>query len=154
MLSDFWKPLDLHQFFDPQIPHQIFSYETKVSETDLDVFGHVNNANYLRYFERARWSFINERGYGLKKIQDEKKGPVLLEVNLQFRRELKAQDHILILSQSQKLDAKFMTLKQVIIREDFKLSAEAKFLIGFFDLESRKLITPNPIWLDAVGYIS
>ena len=144
--------INLEDFFDKDIPHEIFRYETQISETELDVFGHVNNANYLRYFERARWAFINHNGYGLKKIQEEKKGPVLLEVNLQFRRELKAGDNIIILSQCQKVETKFMTLKQVIIREDQKLSAEAKFLIGFFDLESRKLMIPLPEWLDAVGF--
>ena len=152
--NNFWSALNVEQFFDKDSAHEVFYYETQVSETDLDVFGHVNNSNYLRYFERARWHFINAKNYGLDRIQREKKGPVLLEVNLQFRRELKAQDHVLILSQCQKVEAKFMTLKQVIIREDLKLSAEAKFLIGFFDLETRKLIEPSVDWLDSVGYRS
>lgn len=150
--NNFWSTLNLEHFFENDCPHEIFFYETQVSETDLDVFGHVNNSNYLCYFERARWHFINAKDYGLQRIQQEKKGPVLLEVNIQFRRELKAQDHILILSQCQKVEGKFMTLKQVIIRQDLKLSAEAKFLIGFFDLETRKLIEPSLDWFDSVGF--
>lgn len=150
--NDSWTQLNLHEFFNPECPHEIFHYDIQVSEVDLDVFGHVNNANYLRFLERARWNFINKNNYGLNKIQQEKKGPVLLEVNLQFRRELKAGEKILILSQCQSVDNKFMNLKQVIIKEDGKLSAEAKFLIGFFDLETRKLIQPNQEWLDAVGF--
>lgn len=150
--SNLWSNVKTEDFFDPLIPHEIFSYENQVCETELDVFGHVNNANYLRILEKARWSFINQNDYGLKRIQEEKQGPVLLEVNLQFRRELKALDHILVLSQCQKIETKFMTVKQIIIREDLKLAAEAKFLIGFFNLESRKLILPPENWLDAIGF--
>ncbi len=152
MKSDYWKTLDIYQFFDRNCPHDIFYFENQVSETDLDVFGHMNNANYLRFFERARWDFINERNYGWQRIQKEKKGPVLLDAHIQFRRELKAQDHVLILSQSQKMETKFMTFKQVMIRKDFKLAAEAKFLLGFFDLQTRKLIEPTTDWFNAVGF--
>lgn len=152
MSKSLWSNLKLEDLFDKDIPHEIFRYETQVSETELDVFGHVNNANYLRFFEKARWSFINKNGYGLKKIQEEKKGPVLLEVNLKFRRELKAGEDILILSQCQKVETKFMTIKQLIIRQDLKLSSEADFFVGFFDLDSRKLIQPPIEWLDAVGF--
>lgn len=53
---------------------QKFYYELTIKEHHLDTFGHVNNAVYLELFEEARWEFISENGYGLKKIQNEKKG--------------------------------------------------------------------------------
>ena len=137
---------------DPSNPHQVFAYKIVVEESDLDVFGHVNNANYLRFMETARWHFITDRGYGLEKIQKERKGPVLLDVTLKFRRELKHRDEITIYSQAQKVEGKFLTLKQNMVLADGRLAAEATFLIGFFDLDTRKLLLPTDDWLVAVGW--
>lgn len=147
-----WEHLDVSQFFEHQFPHHIFHYITEVTEGDLDFFGHVNNANYLKIYENARWAFINKNHYGLEKIQKERQGPVLLEVHLKFRRELKIGHKILVLSQCQKVDHRFLTLRQVMVRDDMFLASEAIFLIGYFDLDSRKLITPNLDWLNAVGF--
>lgn len=147
-----WERIKVAEFFEHQHPHDIFHYLTQVSESDLDVFGHVNNANYLKLYENARWDFINKNQHGLERIQKERKGPVLLEVHLKFRRELKIGHKILILSQCQKLEARFLTLRQVMVRDDLMLSSEAIFNIGYFDLDTRKLIEPDFTWLNAVGF--
>ncbi len=129
-----------------------FQYHYQVLGTDLDVFGHVNNARYLNIYEMARWDFIESRGFGLKKIQKEKKGPVLLNVNLQFRRELKNLDKIIVNSKAIKIEGKYMTLYQEMMRGE-DLCSKAEFLVGFFDMQMRKLLTPSQEWLDTCGVI-
>ena len=74
----------------------VFETQIEIQETDLDVFGHVNNAAYLRLFENARWKFITDWGVGLKEIFATQIGPVILEVQVQFMKELKARERITI----------------------------------------------------------
>ena len=137
-------------FTTPSI-HEIFKYYYQIKELDLDVFGHVNNANYLRMYEEARWDFITRKGFGLEKIMRDQQGPVLLDVHVSFRRELKSQEPVMILSQTEQVGDKKSVLNQLIVKQDGKLASSAKYLVGFFDLTQRKLLTPHPDWLKAIG---
>jgi YbgC/YbaW family acyl-CoA thioester hydrolase len=129
----------------------VFEYDLLIQEFHLDSFGHVNNAIYVELYEEARWDFITKSGFGLDYIQLHQKGPVILDLKVRFRRELKNRERVKILSQTVKVSAKTMILEQSIIKADGKLSSDAVFTIGFFDLKERKLIDPNPEWLRACG---
>ncbi len=129
-----------------------FLFEYQIQEKDLDVFAHVNNANYFIIFEMARWDFITKNGFGLERVMKEKRGPVLLETQVRYRKELKNRDKIVIHSQAQNFDGRFLTLKQQMKR-DGKLCCEAHFKIAFFDTEARKMLVPDPEWLKACGVI-
>jgi thioesterase-3 len=128
-----------------------FEYELLIKENHLDSFGHVNNATYLALYEEARWDFIQKNNYGLDKILSSQKGPVLLEVNLKFKRELKNREIIKIITDNQWIKGKVMGLRQRMINADGKVCSEADFVIGFMDLKERKLILPNDEWLIACG---
>lgn len=105
----------------------------------------------MALFEEARWDFITARGYGLKDFQKYQQGPVILEANLKFKRELPNREKIEIVSQLQEVKPKILTLKQTILKEDKKVSCEALYVIGFMDLKLRKLVSLPDIWLKAVG---
>ena len=129
-----------------------FKFNYQIEEKDLDVFGHVNNANYFRIFEMARWDFITENGFGLERIMKENRGPVLLEASIRFRKELKNRDQIIIHSQAKEFDGRFLTLNQQMKR-DGRLCCEANFKLAFFDTVARKMLTPDLEWLKACGII-
>lgn len=140
--------------FPSENQNQIFCYSYLVTEKDIDTFMHVNNANYMRFMEDARWDFITKNGYGLERVREERKGPVLLESHLRFRRELKNREWIHIYSQIHgRLNEKIYQLKQIVIKENGILSCEAMMTIGFFHTDERKLIAPPQIWLDAIGVV-
>ncbi len=128
-----------------------FRYETLIRESDLDTFGHVNNTVYLKLFEQARWDIITPRGYGLREVQARGEGPVVLEVNLRFRRELKLRETIAIETRIVGLKAKTWTMEQTLFNSTGEVSAMAQFTMGFFDLKARKLIPCSPAWLKAMG---
>ena len=77
----------------------VFLYRTSILEHHLDTFGHVNNAAYLQLFEEARWDFSQSGGFGLDWVMANKTGPIVLKVELSFRRELGNREKILIESQ-------------------------------------------------------
>ncbi|MES2768327.1 MAG: acyl-CoA thioesterase [Bdellovibrionota bacterium] len=131
---------------------KIFEYNLLIKEAHLDTFGHVNNAKYLELLEEARWDLITQNSYGLKEVMAKKIGPVILEVNLKFRKELKLREKIKVLTSCKKHEGKIGTIEQKIINEKGEESAIAVFTYALFDLAQRKIIDPTPEWLKAIGY--
>lgn len=131
-----------------------FDYKMQIIESHLDSFGHVNNAVYLELYERARWEFISQNGYGIESIHNLKQGPVILDVTCRFKREMVNREWITIESQSKNWSGKIGKIHQKILKEDTSVASEAIFTVGFMDLKARKLITPSERWLNAIGILS
>lgn len=129
----------------------VFEYPVLIREFHLDTFGHVNNAAYLSLFEEARWDLVSKNGYGLKQVHEHRKGPVILEVNLKFQKELRLRETITITTQMESYEGKIFVLLQKMVNKQGETCAEARFTGGLFDLEARKLIAPTPEWKKAVG---
>ena len=54
---------------------------------DQDLFGHVNNTVYFRWFETARVDYLNR--IGLARLHgDEEHGPILAHIACNYRRQL------------------------------------------------------------------
>jgi thioesterase III len=121
-------------------------YHTTIREGQLDVFGHVNNAIYLELFEEARWEILTQRGYGLDQMLETDEGIVVLRADVKFLRELRNRDQIAIDMMVNKVTGKLCTLKQTMRKGD-KVCAEATFLMGFWDMQGRKLMLPTEKWL-------
>lgn len=131
----------------------VYEYEITILEHHLDTFGHVNNAVYLEMYEEARWDFITKNNLGLKEIMETQVGPVLLDLNLTFKSELKNREKIKIVSQARpEMRNRFvMILDQKMIRADGKVASTLTISVGMMDLKERKLISPNVEWLKALG---
>ncbi len=129
----------------------VFYYEMMIREHHLDSYGHVNNATYVQILEEARWENITQNGYGFAKVQELKKGPVILDIQVQFRKEIKLRDKIKISVQSDPMKGKIGIIHQKIYKEDGAVSVEAKVTYGMFDLVQRKLIDPTPEWIKAIS---
>jgi len=128
------------------------TYKLLIRESHLDTYGHVNNARYLDLYEEARWQLVTERGYGFKKVHDSGQGPVILEINLKFMKELRLREEITITTELMDYPGKVGHLKQQMIKPDGSVASEAVFTFGLFDLKARKMIEPTPEWKVAVGY--
>lgn len=131
----------------------IYEYDLTILEQHLDTFGHVNNAVYLTLYEEARWDFITKNGLGLKQILETKIGPVLLDLNLTFKSELNNREKVTIVSQARpEMRNKYvMVLDQKILKESGKVASTLTLSVGLMDLNLRKLISPTPEWLHALG---
>ena len=132
--------------------NEIFYYEMMIREHHLDSYGHVNNATYVEILEEARWECITQRGYGYKEVQQQKKGPVILDLQVAFRKEVKLREIVKISVQTDPMKGKIGVINQKILKADGALAAEAKVTYGMFDLNARKLIDPTPEWLKAIGF--
>jgi len=130
---------------------RVFIYETVIRERHLDSFGHVNNSKYLELFEEARWEMITENGYGLHEIQAKKQGPIIFDIQIKFKRELRLREKIRIETTVTKYERKIGYIQQRILNEAGKLSCKADFRFGLFDMAARSLTVPTPEWEKALG---
>ncbi|MCB0366942.1 MAG: acyl-CoA thioesterase [Bdellovibrionaceae bacterium] len=130
-----------------------FSYSLTIREAHLDTFGHVNNATYLSLFEEARWELVTQRGYGLDQVRSRQHGPIILDVHLEFRKELKLREKVLITTKLLHYEKRVGQLYQEIVAESSPdlVFAKATFTFGLFDLKARRLIPPTDAWLYAIG---
>lgn len=128
-----------------------FHYPVLIKEHHLDTFSHVNNATYLELLEEARWEFLNDNGFDLKTIHESGVGPVVLECNIQFLKELRLRQSIIIESQMVSYEKKIGIMRQDIVDEQGVFYSKAKMTFGFFDMHARKLILPSDQWLRAIG---
>jgi YbgC/YbaW family acyl-CoA thioester hydrolase len=126
-------------------------YDVLIRESHLDSFGHVNNAAYMVLFEEARWEWITQNGYDLNFIQRTKQGPVVLEVTVKFKKELTLREKIRITTEMTDYRGKIGHCAQKILKEDGSVAAEAVFVVGLFDLQTRKLLEPTETWKKAIG---
>lgn len=131
-----------------------FEYDVLILEKHLDSFGHVNNAAYVQLYEEARWDFITRNGMGLDRIQLQQIGPVVLGIDVKFKKELKNREQIKIRSQTKELlNSKIMILHQCMLKPDGKIASEAIFTVGIFDMKERRLLDVTDEWLKAVGVL-
>lgn len=132
----------------------VFEYELLIRENHLDSYGHVNNATYLALFEEARWEAITQGGYGYDVVHKTGLGPIILEINLKFLKELKLREKIIITLEVVSYKDKICMLRQLMIKKNKEIACAAMLTTAFFDLKNRKLILPNAEWLKAIGFNS
>lgn len=130
---------------------EVHRYVRLIHETDLDLFGHVNNAAYLSILEEARWDLITARGYGLDRINERGQGPVILEIQIKYLREIGNRESVTIESELVDYSGKVGRMRQRILKADGEPASEATLMFGLFDLNARKLLLPTPEWARAVG---
>jgi thioesterase-3 len=122
-----------------------------ISESHLDSYGHLNNARYHELFEQARWDLITERGFGMETINRTQTGPVILEVNVKFLRELGPREPVAIRSELVSYEGKIGKIRQQMLKAGGEVACDAVYTFALLDFGRRKLIEPTPAWAYAVG---
>ena len=126
-------------------------YKTRILEQHLDTLGHVNNTAYAALFEEARWELITEGGFGLDNVSKTGLAPVILEMNLRFRREVRNRENIRIETRCVSSLGKISKIEQILFNEANEEACVGKFTFGLFNLKTRHLMAPTPAWLKAIG---
>lgn len=134
-----------------------FEYEILIRESHIDSLGHVNNAHYLSLFEEARWEIISPRGFSVAEIQTRGLGPVVLEVNLRFAKEVQLRQKVRICSEvvmePNLSRSKTLKMIQKMLNEKNEVCCTGEFTFALFDLRSRRIVSPTPEWLSAIGVV-
>jgi len=70
----------------PPVTEKTYRTEIEVRGYELDSFGHVNHANYLNYFEFARWKLLAEEGITLTDFRGWDRFPVIAGIEIRYLR--------------------------------------------------------------------
>lgn len=130
---------------------EVDEVQIEIVETCLDSFLHVNHVTYLRLFEEARWEFLTRRGYGLMAVHGFRAGPVIIDVQAKFRKEVKNRERCKIQTSCYDYRRRLFKIDQVLINERGDHACTAVFTCGLFHLDERKLMEPTPAFLYAIG---
>lgn len=114
------------------------SLEIVVRSTEIDVNNHVNNAKYVEYLEWGREDWYEHVGLPYERLLSLGAVTVAVNINLNFRRECKQGDILVITTRPERLGRTSFTLTQEIHRRDGILVADALVTIVTIDPTTRK----------------
>lgn len=121
----------------------VFSVPVTVRGYELDTQGHLNQAVYLQYSEHARWELLRAAGIQQNDLIAGGIGPVVVEVNVKFLRELRGGEEVDVTCELAWAEGKVFQFKQQILKKDGTVCADIVVVGGILDLQARKLV-PNP----------
>ncbi len=100
---------------------------------DMDVYQHVNNAVYFRYFEDVRMAFFGEIG-AVQLKNETQVGPILASTRCDFRLPLTYPDRIQIGTFIEDIRPKRFTMHYAVYSEDQQdVAAEGEGLLVYYD---------------------
>jgi thioesterase-3 len=114
------------------------------SETEVDALGHLNNGVYIANLERARIAFYQHINLELESPPPKGLGTVVVNMNINFRRECFAGDHLQILTQAHSRGGRSYILSQTITRKDNEVVCDALVTNVIMDLNRRSVVDIPP----------
>ncbi|MET3291995.1 UNVERIFIED_CONTAM: thioesterase-3 [Brevibacillus sp. OAP136] len=112
-----------------------------VRSTEVDLIGHVHHAKYLEYMEWARNDLMEEAcGFTLEEMMNRNTLPVIVNVNINYRKELKLGERVKVISWLTRAGQKSFTMRQEVWTEDDICSCEADVTMVMIDGETRRSI--------------
>jgi len=120
----------------------MFTTRFKVRSTQVDAFGHLNNAAYLEIYEWARWEWADADGLDARKMVEERGiGPAIVHIDLSFHRELRMHDTVRVDTWFSDLQKVRATVSQEMYKEDGELASRVHITFVMFDLKTRKVVS-------------
>lgn len=114
--------------------------EIEVSAAHIDELGHVNNARFLEYLERGRIDWYNHCGEFLNLTGEPRLGTVVVNINVNFRRECFEGDRLKVVTRPLSRGGKSYVLAQRVETAAGELAADAEVTSVVMDLDSRQTV--------------
>ena len=93
-------------------PH-VFESRFKVRSYELDGFAHLNHAVFLNYFEQARFDVFEAGGFPAPDIQARGWGVYVVKIEVEFLREARFGDELVVKSWVPEVGRSSMVFEQV-----------------------------------------
>jgi thioesterase-3 len=115
-----------------------FSTDIIIRGYHMDVFGHMNNARYLELMEEARWQYIDATHFQ-ETLTKKNWGFAVVNVNINFKKEIYANDTISFEIEVIRMGNSSMTLEQRMVRKKTgELCAVAEVTFVMLNLENHR----------------
>ncbi|MEM9413388.1 MAG: acyl-CoA thioesterase [Planctomycetota bacterium] len=123
--------------------------EFSVQWGDQDMFGHVNNIHFLRWFESARIEYLSRCG---ARISNAGVGPILAAVNCDYRRQIRYPDQVFVSASVEKIGTSSLTIQHYLwCGSQHDLAAEGKSVVVMFDYQSQQSVSISQEIRDAIA---
>jgi acyl-CoA thioester hydrolase len=127
------------------------SMRPEIRFVDVDVFGHVNNAHYLTYFEQARVKYFDDIvGW---KYDWSKQGIIVARVEINYVMPVRFRDEVEIMTRCSRIGNKSFDLEYRLVKmenEKEVLLADGKTVMVAFDYSLNKSIFIPDSWKEAL----
>lgn len=131
----------------PDSPRLLHSLRLQVRWGDMDALGHVNNAEYLRYFEQSRVVWLDGLGY---RTSGAGAGPILAKATVTFLKPVVYPSEVEVRLYASRVGNTSFTLASDIVngRDAAERFTEGEFVIVWFDYTTGSAV-PVPAALRA-----
>ena len=109
----------------------------EVRSTDLDALGHVNNARYMEYLEWGRFEWVKEAGVALDSFGRSGVATVIVNVNINYRREATLGERLSIRSWLMGMGGSSFRIGQEIVNARGQTVCDAVVTSVMFDTRTR-----------------
>lgn len=113
-------------------------FDFTVRSTDIDVIGHVNNAKYLEYMEWARFDWIWQQGFTLDELKRRSVMPVVVNININYRKELKMLEKVQVRTSAIKVGEKSFVIRHELYNQKEELVADGDVTMVMIDANTRR----------------
>lgn len=113
---------------------------------EMDVFGHVNNIVYFRYFENARIAYLDAIGFR-GEAGAAGTGPILASTQCRFRHALTYPDTVRIGARARDIEADRFTMEYSIVSDGSgRIAADGNGVVVAYDyVAARKIDIPSAV---------
>ena len=121
--------------------------EVRVMFFDTDCGGVVSNIAYLRFIEIARTLLAEELGLRLAQMNEDKKYPVVVRTEIDYRRAAKLGDRLVVEGWLGQLErVRFWCAFRIVRPDDDALIAECRQMLALIEMPEAKLLRLPEEW--------
>ncbi|MFZ5444687.1 MAG: acyl-CoA thioesterase [Myxococcota bacterium] len=107
--------------------------EHRVAWGEMDAFGHVNNANYLRWFESARIAYFEKVAVSIGAKDASPWVPILARATVDFRKPVTYPDTITVGAKVTKFGTTSFTMAYQAVSPSLGVAAEGEAIVVLLD---------------------
>lgn len=112
--------------------------------TDIDIFGHVNNAIYAEWFDTARFTFVKTV---LPELDPKGKCMVMVHLETNFRKQILFEDKVQIETRIEKIGNRSVGISQQIVNlETGDIHADSYGIVSTYDAAVQASIPMPDSW--------
>lgn len=129
-----------------RMPAEVSRIRYRVCYEDTDAAGVVYYANYLRYMERGRNSYLRDLGMSVRKLQEEGVLFPVVEVNLRYRSPAFLEDELIVETRVARMGPGSILFDQRVFREgEADVLVEGTVRVACVDREMKPRRLPTKI---------
>lgn len=128
--------------------------QVQIRFKDIDMMGHVNNANFITYFELARMTYFEALSEVGIKIDWVNEGVILAKIEMEYKQPILLEDKVFVYTWVSRMGSKSFDMSCTIVRVVNGVEVEAAkglAVIVCFNYKTNKTIAIPEIWKERLA---